>query len=106
MMFSDNKVILIIKPPTDTAIHTSQEIYDGGDKNSSLILLIIWQAIGADVSCAGRLWQIGANADERLHAHQGAPLDPWRKRGDQKQAIAALAVGATRRSMHSLLRRL
>jgi transposase len=43
--------------------------------------------LGKAVPCACREREIGGPADDRLHAHQGAPLGSRRKRGEQKQAI-------------------
>ena len=43
--------------------------------------------LGAIVPRACRARPIDRDADDRLHAHQGAPLGLGRKRGEQKQAI-------------------
>src|SRR5476649_357602 len=43
--------------------------------------------VGTAVPRACRSWSIDRDADDRLDAHQGAPLSFGRKRGEQKQAI-------------------
>ena len=43
--------------------------------------------LGEAVSSAGGSRAIRRDADDRFHAHQGAPLGIGRKRGEQKQAI-------------------
>ena len=44
----------------------------------------VWETA---VPRACRSWPIDRDADDRYHAHQGAPLGLGRKRGEQKQAI-------------------
>ena len=43
--------------------------------------------VGEAVPRACPAWSLGPDADDRHHAHQGAPLGLGRKRGEQKQAI-------------------
>jgi transposase len=43
--------------------------------------------VGTAVPRTCRPWSIDRDADDRLDAHQGAPLGLGRKRGEQKQAI-------------------
>jgi hypothetical protein len=43
--------------------------------------------VGEIVQKTRRAWPIDKYADDRLDAHQGAPLCLGRKKGEQKQAI-------------------
>lgn len=43
--------------------------------------------VGESVQYACRSWKIDRNANDRFHAHQGAPFSLRRKRGEQKQAV-------------------
>src|SRR5206468_6588697 len=48
-----------------------------------------WARRGVWENLFRELRQIDRNADDRFHAHQGAPLGFGRKRGEQKQAIGS-----------------
>ena len=47
------------------------------------------------------MWAISGHADDRFHAHQGAPLGIWRKRGEQKQAVGR-SRGGRNTKIHAL----
>lgn len=57
--------------------------------------------MGKSVPGARRESEIGADADDRLHAHQGASLGSGRKRGEQKQAIGR-SRGGRNTKIHAL----
>lgn len=59
----------------------------GDDNLQSLRPLGGARRVGTTVPRACRSWPIDRDADDRYHAHQGAPLGLGRKRGEQKQAI-------------------
>ena len=47
------------------------------------------------------MWAICSHADDRLHAHQGAPLGIGRKRGEKKQAVGR-SRGGRNTKIHAL----
>ena len=47
------------------------------------------------------MWALGRHADDRLHAHQGAPLGRRRKRGEKKQAVGR-SRGGRNTKIHAL----
>ena len=47
------------------------------------------------------MWAICGHADDRLHAHQGAPLGIRRKRGEKKQAVGR-SRGGRNTKIHAL----
>jgi transposase len=57
--------------------------------------------VGESVPGAGRRRTIRRHADDRLHAHQSAPLGGGRKRGEQKQAIGR-SRGGRNTKIHAL----
>ena len=57
--------------------------------------------LGEAVPRACRAWPIERHADDRQHAHQGAPLGGGRKRGAQRQAIGR-SRGGRNTKIHAL----
>jgi transposase len=62
-------------------------VRSANDDLQSLCALGAARGVGKAVPRACWSWSIDRDADDRLDAHQGAPLGIGRKRGEQKQAI-------------------
>ena len=65
----------------------SARVWSCQDDLQSLRTLGRARRLGEVVSQSCRSWSIDGYADDRLHAHQGAPLGIGRKKGEHKQAI-------------------
>ncbi len=76
-------------------------IWSSNDGLQSLCALGTARGLGEPVPRACRPGTRHADADDRLHAHQGAPLGSGRKKGEHKQAIGR-SRGGRNTKIHAL----